>query len=88
MVDAWWTHGGRMVDAWRMCGGGVVAVVGAHAGAHGPDDRIWEDTIAPFFGLWHSVPYIRGVHDGVHRYPRACLWLALFVVRVVVMDDD
>ena len=30
-------------------------------------DVMWEKTVAPFFGLWHSIPFIRGVHKGVHR---------------------
>lgn len=31
-------------------------------------DRQWEDVVAPFFGLWHSIPYIRGMHNGVIQF--------------------
>lgn len=31
-------------------------------------DTIWEHHIAPFFSIWHSQPFIRGVHNGLHQF--------------------
>eukprot|EP01006_Ploeotia_vitrea_P040814 TRINITY_DN66462_c7_g2_i2.p1 TRINITY_DN66462_c7_g2~~TRINITY_DN66462_c7_g2_i2.p1 ORF type:complete len:790 (+),score=421.03 TRINITY_DN66462_c7_g2_i2:26-2395(+) len=53
-----------------------VGDIGKHAGkdvrlfykANGPSDAIWEATIAPFFGFWHSVPHIRGIHRGLSQF--------------------
>ena len=33
--------------------------------ARSDDDRIWEQTIAPLFGIWHTQPNIRGMKDGM-----------------------
>lgn len=35
-----------------------------------PNDPQWERTYAPFFGLWHSVPFIRGIYQSGVVYLR------------------
>ncbi len=37
----------------------------------GQNDGSWEQVIAPFFGVWHSIPFIRGTHYG-SAYSHAC----------------
>lgn len=36
----------------------------------GPDDKRWENHYAPYFGLWHSIPYIRGWYNRGFLYLR------------------
>ena len=37
---------------------------------HGPDDPRWEKSYAPYFGLFHSQPFIRGIYKDSVVYTR------------------
>lgn len=49
-------------------------VFAAYYQASGPDDAVWENEIAPYFGLWNSIPNIRNSHKGKLACHVLVLW--------------
>jgi GNT-I family/Glycosyltransferase family 18 len=58
----------RTVDSIRKLNDAKTEIIALYYEAVGPDDQIWETVIAPHFGLWHSVPFLRNVHRGLVQF--------------------